>query len=127
VKRRLGLLLAGTIAFWIIAAGFVYFLGEEETQQQTLVYSAVAAGLCLVPMAATLLWVSWGAQQSPDQQMVAVLGGTGVRMFAVLGVGLLLTNVSPYFRQGGFWFWVLAFYLLTLTLEMVIVVRGRSV
>jgi hypothetical protein len=120
------LLFAGTIAFWMVAAGLVYFLAEEETRQQVLVYSAVAAALCLVPMTATLLWISWGTHQSPDQQMVAVLGGSGVRMFAVLGVGLALTSTSPYFRQGSFWFWVLAFYLFTLTLELVIVVRGQT-
>jgi ABC-type spermidine/putrescine transport system permease subunit II len=91
-----------------------------------LVYSAVAAGLCLVPTALTLLWADWASRQSPEQQLTMVLGGTGVRMGVVMGVGLLFYLLVPYFQQPGFWLWLLAFYLFTLGLEMVLVVRSRS-
>jgi hypothetical protein len=89
------------------------------------VYGAVALALCLVPTAATLLWAGWALDQSPEQQLGLVLGGTGVRMVFVLGAGLLLNSFVPYFQRQGFWLWILGFYLLTLFLEMVLIVTGR--
>src|SRR5262249_42028894 len=90
-----------------------------------LVYSAVAVALCLLPTAATMLWASWAFRQSPEQQLIMLLGGAGVRMSVVLGAGLILTSCVPFFGQQSFWLWLLVFYLVTLTLEMVLVVGGR--
>jgi hypothetical protein len=122
VKKRVGLLIGGTLLAWAIAAYPAHLLGGDAA----LVYSVVALGLCLVPTALTLLWAEWSYQQSPEQQLTIVLGGTGVRMGIVLGVGLLLYVLVPYFQQPGFWVWLLVFYLFTLALEIVLVVRGRS-
>jgi hypothetical protein len=57
-----------------------------------------------------------------------VMGGTGVRMFFVLGFGLLLAyNVRVFLEHPKtFWFWVLIFYLVTLTLEVTIIVAGQQ-
>jgi hypothetical protein len=120
----LGLFLGGCLAFWVVTAGLGFLLWEDRTL--VLGYSATAAGLCLVPSLVTLVWALWGPGRSAEQRRLVVLGGTGIRMFFVLGVGLVLTGSVPYFQQRAFWLWVLAFYLFTLALEMVLVVRTLS-
>jgi len=122
VTKRVVILIAGTLLAWGAAAYPARLLGGDAG----LLYSAVAAGLCLTPTALTLLWADRASRQSPEQQLTMVLGGTGVRMGIVMGVGLLMYLYLPYFQQPGFWLWLLAFYLFTLGLEMVLVVRGRS-
>jgi hypothetical protein len=91
-----------------------------------LVYSAVAMGLCLLPSVVTMVAADWSFRQAPDLQLAIILGGTGVRMGFVLGVGLLLYYLVPFFAQPSFWIWLLIYYLLTLALEVVLVVRERS-
>jgi hypothetical protein len=121
VKKRLGFLIAGSLGFGVLAAYPAHTLWGETA----LVYSAVALALCLVPTGATLLWADRVADGTPEQQLALVLGGTGVRMIFVLGAGLVLYYSVPYFQQPGFWLAVLVYYLLTLTLEMVLLVTGR--
>ena len=130
--RNLGILAAGAVAFWAALAGLAYltwgrlFADSGLNFETALGHSVTALLLCLVPACLTMLWVGWGPNKTPDQQVVAVLGGTGVRMFAVLGVCLLLTETVPYFQRPGFLIWVLLFYLFTLALEMVLLLRGRQ-
>jgi hypothetical protein len=107
---------------WAVAAYPGHLLGGDAA----LVYSGVAVGLCLLPTVFTLLWADWASQQAPEQQLTMVLGGTGVRMGLVLGVGLLLYLLVPYFQQQSFWLWLLVFYLFTLALEMVLIVKSRA-
>jgi hypothetical protein len=95
------------------------------SEDPVVVYSLLAAGLCLFPTGATLLWSNWAWNQSPEQQLLVVLGGTGVRMAVVLGCGLALYSLAPYFQQQSFWLCLLVFYLFTLALEMVLIVKGR--
>jgi hypothetical protein len=121
VKKRVGLLITVTLTAWALIAYPARLLWGDDA----LVYSAVAAALCLVPTALTMLWAGWATRQSPEQQLMMVLGGTGVRMGVVLGVGLMLYSWVPLFGQQSFWVWVLLFYLLTLALEMVLVVKGQ--
>ena len=52
--------------------------------------------------------------------MLAVMGGTGLRMVFVVGAGMALFYLHPDFNHAAFWIWVIVFYLFTLTLEMVI-------
>jgi tRNA(Ile)-lysidine synthetase-like protein len=103
-------------------ADLVLILGGDSA----LVLSAVAVALCLVPTTLTLMWADWAYSQSPEQQLTMVLGATGVRMGIVLGVGLLLYTLVPFFEQQSFWLWLLAFYLLSLALERVLVVKGKT-
>jgi hypothetical protein len=121
VKKRVGLLIAITVTVWAVTA----YPAQLHWGEAALVHSAAAAGLCLVPTALTMLWTGWASRQSPEQQLVTVLGGTGVRMGVVLGAGLALYSWVPSFGQQSFWVWVLLFYLLTLALEMVLVVKGQ--
>jgi len=119
--KRVGILIACTLLLWAAAAYPAWLLGGE----QALIFSLVAVALCLTPTVLTLLWADWSVRQSPEQQLTMVLGGTGVRMGFVLGVGLLLYTLMPYFQQQSFWLCLLVFYLFTLALEIVLVVRSR--
>lgn len=122
MKKRLALLIAGLSAAWLLAAYPAYLVWGETA----VVYSAVALALCLLPTAATLAWAGWADRQSAEQQLGMVLGGTGVRMFFVLGAGLVLYYSASYFQHQSFWLWILAFYMIALTLETLLIVRGRS-
>jgi hypothetical protein len=90
----------------------------------SLVHSAVAAALCLVPAVVSLYWSKKAARRRPEDLLVAVLGGTGLRMGVVLAAGMSLYSFVPYFHQTEFWLWLLVFYLLTLGLEMGLLIRG---
>jgi hypothetical protein len=123
VIRRLGLFIGASLAFWVLVAVPARRLWGDIA----LTYSAVALGLCLVPAAATLAWAGWALHRSAEQQLLVVLGGTGLRMFTVLTAALVLyTRVEYFQREHGFWVWVLVFYLFTLALEMGLVLAGRS-
>src|SRR5262249_26061920 len=83
--------------------------------------------VCLVPALLTLGWVTWAARRSPEQQLLGVLGGTGVRLFFVAGAGLALYNLVDYFRESpGFLTWVLVWYLFTLALEVGVLLLGLA-
>jgi hypothetical protein len=117
------LLTGGTLALWLILGlPARYFWGDAA-----LVYAGVAVGLCLVPAALTLAWSDWAFRHSPEQQLTMVLGGTGVRLFAVLGGAWALYSLVPYLsQQPGYWAWVFIFYMSTLALEMALILAGRS-
>ena len=125
VIRRLVILVCGSLGFWVLAAALAYLVWEDH-RDLLLGYSATAFLLCLLPAVATMLWAHWALNQSPEHQLATILGGTGVRMFFVLGVGLLLTSQVAYFQRQGFWMWLLVFYLVILTLEMILVAGSRS-
>lgn len=120
--KRVSILVGCTFGVWLVTGLPAHLLGMDAA----LPYSLVAVALCLVPTALTLAWADWAYRQSPEQQLTMVLGGTGVRMGIVLGMALLLYTMSPYFQQQSFWIWLLLFYLLTLALEMVLVVRAKT-
>lgn len=135
MTRPLGSLLLGCLVFWAVAAALISLFWDRLALDElafprdvAVLFHTVALALCLVPMAVTLLWVGWANHQKPDQQLAAVLGGTGVRMFFVLGVGLILANTVPVFAQHPmtFWIWVLVVYLVTLGLEIVVLVRSQA-
>lgn len=132
MNRRLGLLITGSLAAWVVTLYPAYRLwGNPDAygpwwQDPVFVYSAVAVGLCLVPTALTLVWGGWAFRQSPEQQLLMVLGGTVVRILVVLGGGVALFLATDYFRQKSFMVWLLVFYLLTLALEIVLLTGQTS-
>jgi hypothetical protein len=119
VKYSVATLVLGTLGLWLAAAAPARRLGGDLA----LLQSAVAALVCLVPAAVTLLWSGRALGGPPEQQLLAVLGGTGLRLFAVLvaGVGLFLS--VPALGHAAFLIWLVVFYLITLTLEVVLLVR----
>ena len=122
MTRSLGLLLAGSLAFWLVLAYPARLLWGDPA----VVFSACAGLLCLVPTAATLLWCHWALQGAAEQQVLAVVGGMGLRLVFVLGAGMALFHSLPYFHYRSFWIWVIVFYVFTLTLEMSLILARPS-
>ena len=122
MKGRLLLLMAGSMTLWVVLSYPAYLLNGDEG----VLFSAVAAILCLVPTAATLLWCDLVLGGSPEQQLMAVFGGTAIRIVFVIGVAMVLYQALEAFHSNTFWLWIIVFYLATLTLEMVLVVRRQA-
>ena len=121
--RRVLLLIAGSLALWLLVALPARMLGGADA---AIIFSGTALLICLVPAVGTLLWVMWGLQWHPEQQPTMILGSTGLRLFFVLAVALLISQVVPYYQeQTGFWIWLLVFYLITLALEMGLLLSAR--
>jgi hypothetical protein len=111
-------LVGGTLLFFLATAYLAYLLGGWDM----VVFSAVAAGLCLVPTTATLVWTERTRRSAPEMQLLAVMGGTLVRMVFVIGMAMALYQTREYFHRQSFWIWVVVYYLVTLTLEMSLIV-----
>ncbi len=122
MTRRLGLLLGTLLLLWGAAAYPAYALGGERA----VVFSAVALLLCLAPASLTMFWAEWTFRRAPQHYLMMVLGATGVRMFVVLGAALAVNRAEAYFRDRSFWVWVLVFYLVTLAVEVVLLLAGRT-
>ncbi len=124
MTRKLLLLFGGALVFWLLIGLPAHAFGGGYP---ALIFSGAAVLLCLPPMAATLVWVAWAQTKSVQDQLVAMAGGTGLRMFFVLGGGMVLFLAVPYFRgQVVFWIWVLVAYLATLGLDVVLMTAGRK-
>lgn len=120
--RRLLVLLGGCAAFCLLIGLPARHWGGD----QALVFIATALALCLIPACLTLLWGERALRQSADQQLVMVLGGTGVRMAFVLAAGWTLHQYVPYYQQqSSFLIWLAVGYLFTLALDMTLLLAGR--
>ena len=122
MTRQLVQLVAGTLGIWLAFALPAWLLGGD----QALLETAAASALCFAPMAATLLWAHWAFAGSPEQQLAAALGGTGVRLVIAVGGGIALNHAVETLARPAFLLWVVVFYLATLTLEIVLVVRRQT-
>jgi hypothetical protein len=121
--RRLLLLVSGSMAFWVLVGVPARLLGGGD---DALAYSGTALLLCLLPAALTLAWAGKALQGTVDQQLLLMLGGTGLRMFTVLGAAWVLYEFVPFYHlSAGFWVWVLVAYLFTLALEITLLLAGR--
>jgi hypothetical protein len=115
------ILVLALLAFWLLTAFPVARFTGDLSQ---ILLSGVAAGLCLVPTALTLVWGRWALRQPPQQQLTMVLGGTGVRMAVVLVAAFALSS-QPVFQQQSFWIWLVVAYVYSLGVEMVLLLTGR--
>ncbi len=122
MRRQLGLLLFSTLLLWLLLGGGAALVAGPSALLET----AVACALCLVPMVATLLWCHWALSGAPEQQLLAVLGGTGVRLLIAIVGGIVLHRTVEALHRPAFLLWVIVFYLATLTLEIVAVVRRHN-
>jgi hypothetical protein len=73
----------------------------------------------------------WSSHRSGSEQLMAVVGGMGVRMAVVLGLSLLIFLNIPQFRvdknrELTFWGFVLVGYLATLAWETVLAARNQN-
>lgn len=117
-------LVLAVLGLWAVTAYPAWRFGGEPA----ILQCTVAMVLCLVPSAATMAFTERAFRQPAgvDQQMLAVLGGSGVRLLVALGAGWILNAHVP--PLGGVWFWVWlgVFYLYALGLESVLIVRGAG-
>jgi hypothetical protein len=122
-------LIGGTALFAALVTYPARLLAERqewERPELTALWSATAALLCLVPTALTFAWTRRAHAAQPEQQLLAVMGGTGVRMAFVLAVGLVLFLGVKEYEYQRFWMFVVVYYLFTLALEMILIVRGTA-
>ena len=117
MRRRLIILVSGTLAGWLVVLLPAYLLGGI----QAAAHSLAATIICLVPTTATLVWACLTWERSPEQRLRIVVGGMAIRVCFVVVGGLLLFQLIPYFHQESFWGWLAVFYLLTLGLETALV------
>jgi hypothetical protein len=122
MSRSIATLIAGVLVFWLLAFYPARLLWGDEA----VVFSAVAALLCLIPAVATLVWSKRALHGAPEQQLLAVMGGTGLRMMFAAGIGMALYLLSEYFHERSFLIWVVVFYLVTLALEVSLLLRSYS-
>jgi hypothetical protein len=122
------LLFGGTLALWVlIALPARALVDDPESKARVIGYSGTTLFLCLIPTALTLIWCSVALQQSPENQLTAVMGGTGVRLLSVLLAGWALHSNVAFYQHDSFWNWLLGAYLFTLALEMTLLLSGRTV
>lgn len=114
MSNRLQRLAFGSFAFWAVVALPARHFGGSPA----FAYSLVALLMCLAPTALVAWWRGGALMRSPEQRLLATLGGSGLRMATVLGGGLALASAGPHFRHASFWVWLLVFYLVTLFLEL---------
>jgi hypothetical protein len=135
LKSRLAILIAGCVLLWFgMVAGVLCYRALQtgaldlaaDENRVLILHTAVAALLCLVPTAATLLWCELVLGGSPEQQLAAVMGGTAIRMVFVVAAAMVLYFNFEDFHSGGFWIWVVVFYLATLVLETTLVARRQA-
>jgi len=127
VIRRLVTFIGATLAVWLAAALVARALWGDSVA----LGSAIAVAVCLVPAVVTLLWSEWALAWAPQQQVTAVLGGTGVRIFVVALAALILHQQVEFLRdegeaKSGFWTWVIFFYLVTLALEVAMLLWAQA-
>ena len=117
--RRALILTVSGLALWALLIGPALWLCGA----QAWIESVVALTLCLVPAVVTMLLAEAAWSKSPDLQVLAALGGSGVRMALVLGLGAILYYRFPETYTPVFWGWLLIFYLVLLAVEVMFLLR----
>jgi hypothetical protein len=117
--KSLVLFITGAIAFGALslAGGYAWW------DMDALIQGGAAFGLAFVPAAGTLAWVLHTYRTTPQLQLMASLGGSGLRMAIALGGGLLLTSELPHMFHTPFWGWLAWFYLVLLAFEITVLAR----
>ena len=119
--KKLGSLAGSTLILWALLIYPSWRVWGDVVWLQSL----TALTLCLVPALLTMAWALW-AGNAPEKQLVAVLGGSGLRMVFALGGGLLLYETLPEMFTNGFWLWMALFYMFILALETILVLNKNE-
>jgi hypothetical protein len=118
--KKLGWLVAATLLLW---AALIY-PGWLLWGDGVWLISLSALALCLLPAVGTLVWAD--RSKDPHMRLVAILGGSGIRMAFALGGGLLLYEMLPEKFPNAFWLWVILFYMFILALETILIVKDKQ-
>jgi hypothetical protein len=114
------MLTASTLALWVILAGPAYWLADSRGLEGL----TISALLCWLPGCVVFFIV--GLLGLGNNQAMAVLMGSGLRMFAVL-VGVLAINQwRADLGVREFLSWLIVFYLVTLVVETLLIVRSPN-
>jgi hypothetical protein len=125
VTRTLGYFLAGAIVGWAALAG----IGQQLQGEYGLLCAGVAGLVCIIPTTISLIMTLWSNNKTGSEQLMAVIGGMGLRMVTVLSVSLVVfLNVGEFredqSRELTFWTFVLISYLATLAWETFLAARS---
>jgi len=93
VSKTVRLLIVGTLLLW----GLVAYPARLLWGESALLFSATAAALCLVPTVVSLAWASGDFTRDPQQRVLVIFCGMGLRMVFVIGVGMMLYQTVPEF------------------------------
>lgn len=121
IKRSL-LLLAAVAGLWLLSV----WPANRIAGRDGLVGLSVAAVLCFVPGLVVFGLAGNVAPGSPKAATM-VLVGSGLRMAAVLAGVLVIREYWPRFGFREFLVWVLIFYLGTLALETLLLLKRPAV
>ncbi len=119
--KSVGLFVGGSLLFGTVAIG----LGFAALGESVLLEAGVAFALAFIPSTATLVWVVVSYRSTPEMQLTASMGGSGVRMMIALGGGYLLTTTRADLFGSAFWYWILLFYLGLLAFEITLLVANQ--
>jgi hypothetical protein len=112
---------ATAVGLWLLLLYPAYLAGGVDGLQGL----TIAAVLCTVPGVLVSLMASF-VSQTDQQAMLLIIGGSTVRMLFVL-IGILMVNaLLPGLGFWGFTVWVIAFYLVLLSVETFLVYRQVS-
>ena len=118
---KASMLIVSGLAFILLAGLPARYLAGD----QAMIFCLTATFLCLVPGVLTMIWIGATSRQDPQQASLKLLGASGLRMFVVLSVAVLLYFQTPWFQgQDSFLFWVLGAYLYLLAVEVLLTVRS---
>jgi hypothetical protein len=116
--KQLVILALVPVLLWAAVAYPSWLLAGDDA----LLHSGVALATCLVPALGTMLLVQL-IGTTPEARMLAGMASSGIRMGVVLGIGFLLHMQLADRFPLAFLYWLLAFYLLTLGLEVTLLVK----
>jgi hypothetical protein len=128
VKRTLLTFVLGYVAGWLAIVGFCFLRWHKEG----LLCAAITGGVCLIPTAISLAWSLLAANRSGPEQLLALMGGMGLRMLFVLAVSLLVfLSWKEWFeeikeREYAFWGSLLVGYLFGLGWETFLLARRNQ-
>lgn len=112
--RSAAILLIGGWGLWAL----LYFPCRWMGGEAAVVQSLAALGLTLIPALGTLLWAAWAFRNSPEMQLLAVMGGSFFRMALALGGAWGLRRAYPETFDATLWILLIIFYLGILMLEI---------
>lgn len=121
MTRRFGILIGGLLVAWLVLAGGAFLMGGSG---EALLASA-ALGVCVVPIAATLLVAELLAVKHPELVGIVTLAGGVLQMVVIGAAALLLKSQVEFFQVERWNAWVVAFFLIALTLQTTAIAVGR--
>jgi hypothetical protein len=119
--KKLVVFVLGSLAFGAISLATGCAIWDVDV----LIQGGAAFALAFIPGVLTFAWVVFSYRSAPEMQLLASLGGTGVRMAIALGGGYLLTAAQPQRFDMPFWAWLILFYLGLLAFEITLLVRQQ--